>query len=74
MQLLSAMFLGSVREIPLKRDPSESYLWLSEALNPKPSLKRDLTERVYVPKGPHNPNSHMFSGQKPLHSLRGCKA
>ena len=40
--------LGSIRETPLK----------GTLLNPTyGSLKRDLIERVYIPKGPPNPNS-----------------
>ena len=41
---------GSIGETPLK----------GILLNPTfDSLKRDLIERVYVPKGPPNPNSYM---------------
>ena len=43
-----AHVLSSIRETPLK----------GALLNPTyGSLKRDLIERVYVPKGPPNPNS-----------------
>ena len=41
---------------PFRENPSST----GTLLNPTSgSLERDLIERVYIPKGPPNPNSHL---------------
>ena len=44
---------------------------------PYGSLERDLTERVYIPKGPPSPNSYFFrwsSRNKGTREVRGVSA